>query len=367
MNTSIVVCGKKFDIGTRVVLWDEPSGFNAYDTTKYVRKEENRATGKVETKIIRGKRYKPRNFLIPNPTISQLQGIVTQFFLHHSGLYRARTTFDVLHKERKLSCHFILDDDGTLYQTLDLKEKAQHGGKCNPMSVGIEIDSRANADRFPNAYDERSQNKYKVGSRNKRVDFINGQKITGYEYNDAQYKTLIHLGIAMCEIFPIIGTNADFPRETGLTTKIIKKTISKPTSHLGFICHFHASRSKIDPVSFDFSRFLAGVKHKNPNQSSSLEASEETLPKTELETDDFFEELGIEVEPDVIVLENWFDIQTALVELGYNPGTIDGVWGKKTRKALRSFQASTPGLIEDGVWGPKTRAEMEKQLGRKNG
>jgi len=34
--------------------------------------------------------------------------------------------FKVLHDHRDLSVHFMLDLDGTIYQTLDLKERAWH-------------------------------------------------------------------------------------------------------------------------------------------------------------------------------------------------------------------------------------------------
>ena len=159
-NTSMVVCGKKYDIGTRVVLWGESVGFNGYNTSKYTYKKNDRKTGKTKTITVSGVRYSKRSWKTRSPTLEQLQGMVNQFFLHHSGLYRARDTFHVLHKQRRLSVHFILDDNGVLYQTLDLREKAWHGGKNNPQSVGIEIDSRAHVSRFPTAYDVAHQKKY---------------------------------------------------------------------------------------------------------------------------------------------------------------------------------------------------------------
>ena len=155
MNTSIVICGQKYDIGTRVVLWDESKGLNGYSQNKSVITEEDRKTGKKTTKTISGRRYGNRTLF--KLDLPGLQKIVTQFFLHHSGLYHSDTTFNVLHNERKLSVHFILDDDGTLYQTLDLVECAWHGGKSNKCSVGIEIDSRAMANQKPDAYSEYNQ------------------------------------------------------------------------------------------------------------------------------------------------------------------------------------------------------------------
>ena len=85
-NTCIVVCGKKYDIGTRVVLWNEPGGFNAYDTTTY--RTQDRKTGK--TILIQGKRYGSRLALGGTPSLAKLQKLVYQFALHHSGLYQDR-------------------------------------------------------------------------------------------------------------------------------------------------------------------------------------------------------------------------------------------------------------------------------------
>jgi N-acetyl-anhydromuramyl-L-alanine amidase AmpD len=35
--------------------------------------------------------------------------------------------------------HFLLDVDGTIYQTLDLHEKAFHATYANDFSIGVEI------------------------------------------------------------------------------------------------------------------------------------------------------------------------------------------------------------------------------------
>jgi len=42
--------------------------------------------------------------------------------------------------------HFMLDVDGTIYQTLDVKERAWQATKANDRSVGIEI---ANIGAYP--------------------------------------------------------------------------------------------------------------------------------------------------------------------------------------------------------------------------
>lgn len=46
-------------------------------------------------------------------------------------------------------------------------------------------------------------------------------------------------------------------------------------------------------------------------------------------------------------------IQHELARKGFDPGPIDGIWGRKTEKAVRAFQATT-GLVTDGIVGPIT-------------
>ena len=46
-------------------------------------------------------------------------------------------------------------------------------------------------------------------------------------------------------------------------------------------------------------------------------------------------------------------IQRKLQSLGYYSGSIDGVYGTATQKAVRNFQKSC-GISADGIAGPKT-------------
>lgn len=335
-NTSIVVCGTKYDIGTRVVLWDEPNGLNAYDTSKYTytKKVQDRKTGKIKKKkvVVSGARYSRRRKLVKKPSLKKLQKMVDQFFLHHSGLYRSEDTFHVLHQQRRLSVHFILDDDGVLYQTLDLREKAWHGGKNNPQSVGIEIDSRAHVKRFPNAYNESSQKKYGVGPRGKRVDFVGNRWILGYEYNDKQYTTLIRLGIVLRKIFPLMGGSAggafmDFPRNS--KGRIITSELKHPLKHRGLMCHYNNSATKNDPISLDHYRLVKGIMINNPYHHSTF-----------------------------LKVHTWADRQKWLSATGYDPGPVDGDFGPKTKSALQKFQKDNK-LHPDGVWGPKTEYMLD--------
>ena len=59
------------------------------------------------------------------------------------------------------------------------------------------------------------------------------------------------------------------------------------------------------------------------------------------------------------------DIQTALLNAGYNPGTVDGHMGKQTKEAIKTFQKAN-NLHIDGKVGKKTwellRGYLEKKI-----
>jgi uncharacterized protein (TIGR02594 family) len=52
-----------------------------------------------------------------------------------------------------------------------------------------------------------------------------------------------------------------------------------------------------------------------------------------------------------------FDVQQALARKGFDPGNIDGVWGRRTENAVRAFQAKNR-LSVDGIVGPVTRQKL---------
>jgi len=329
-NTSIVICGEKYDIGTRVVLWNEKYGLNGYNTSKYTIKSTDRKTGKEKIKVIKGKRYSSRS-KIRKVDREWLNKNVNQFFLHHSGMYRAAGTYLVLHKQRGLSVHFIMDDDGTIYQCLDVKEKAWHGGSCNPISVGIEIDSRASARRFPNAYSATNQKRFRVGPRKIKLDTIHGMKMRGFDYSDGQYSALIKLGKCLCEQ---LGIPKDFPRGRG--GKLVKGVMKNYRKYKGILCHYNMTKNKIDPISLNHDRILKGI-------GGNTNIPGDILPD------------------DIIDLRTWQGRQEALAELGHDPGPADGIYGRQTRGGIKSYQESM-NLEITGEWDQPTESSVATMI-----
>jgi soluble lytic murein transglycosylase-like protein len=58
------------------------------------------------------------------------------------------------------------------------------------------------------------------------------------------------------------------------------------------------------------------------------------------------------------------DIQKALSELGYQPGTADGIYGQKTKSAIQSFQRDI-GAPQDGLANSQLLERVQKELSRR--
>jgi ankyrin repeat protein len=52
-----------------------------------------------------------------------------------------------------------------------------------------------------------------------------------------------------------------------------------------------------------------------------------------------------------------YEVQKKLKELGYDPGSTDGIWGKKTKSAVKRFQLDN-GLPETGQLDAQTRVKL---------
>ena len=82
-------------------------------------------------------------------SLDRLRNVVRQFVVHHDGCFDSRTCFHVLHNERGLSVHFLIDNDGTIFQTLDLVDCAFQAAGVNEISVGVELANRGDASASP--------------------------------------------------------------------------------------------------------------------------------------------------------------------------------------------------------------------------
>src|SRR5580704_2028167 len=148
----IMVCGHYVHTGTRVILWTDPGGYDAYRVERRF-SPLDKADWEDTQREVKGmhtpNRYGMRKKMLTTNQIEEFRGggwdlpslqkVVDQFVIHFDVAGVSRECFKTLQDKRDLSVHFMLDIDGTIYQTLDLKERAAHATIANSRSVGIEI------------------------------------------------------------------------------------------------------------------------------------------------------------------------------------------------------------------------------------
>jgi N-acetylmuramoyl-L-alanine amidase len=201
--------------------------------------------------------YKPRFCLRPAlasfgarmPPMEAVKATIFQFVVHHDGCNSADMCFNVLHNERGLSVHFLLDNDGTIYQTIDLALCAYHAANWNPNSIGIELCNRGDALAEPHYYDSG-----RFGpKRDIRTIQINGHTMRAFDYTQAQKDSFVRLCKALARLLPNIP--AEFPQKSPGEQTWDTLTSSRSYSFRGYLGHYHLTPQKWDPGPFDFKDF----------------------------------------------------------------------------------------------------------------
>ena len=157
--------------------------------------------------------------------------------------------FNVLQNERGLSCHFLIDNDGTIYQTIDLSLMAYHASEWNTASIGVEFCNRGDAKKEPDYYSSG-----KRGPQRKPIPCrINGHTILAFDYTPAQYDAFMKLARALQRLLPNLP--AEFPQSSAGVASWDTMRTSASFSFSGYIGHYHLTNQKWDPGPFDFKDF----------------------------------------------------------------------------------------------------------------
>jgi N-acetyl-anhydromuramyl-L-alanine amidase AmpD len=210
--------------------------------------------------------------------------VVDQFVLHYDACGTSRQCFKILHDLRGLSVHFLLDVDGTIYQTLDLKERAWHATSSNTRSVGIEIAhigaySVSGRNPFADWYqaDPRGGTRLTIPPRFtdsglRRRDFVGrparpepvtgrvqGKELLQYDYTPEQYEALIKLTATLCRVFPKLA--CEYPRDAEGRLVTRRLPDAELESFQGILGHFHIQTNKVDPgPAFQWNAVVEGAR-----------------------------------------------------------------------------------------------------------
>ncbi|MGE0548758.1 MAG: N-acetylmuramoyl-L-alanine amidase [Kofleriaceae bacterium] len=184
-----------------------------------------------------------------NPPLDAVKAVIKQFVIHHDGCSSSDMCFSVLQNERGLSCHFLIDNDGTIYQTIDLAFAAYHAAEWNFGSIGVELCNRGDAKKEPGYY----QDGKKGPKRDHKACKINGHTFLAFDYTREQYDAMYRLSRALTRILPNIP--AEYPQ----TSPGIQSWDTMPTDasfgFSGFIGHYHLTAQKWDPGPFELKEF----------------------------------------------------------------------------------------------------------------
>lgn len=154
---------------------------------------------------------------------------------------------------RGISVHFLIDNDGTIYQTLDTTHIGWHAGSVNSRAVGVEI---------ANAYYPKYQSWYKkngFGERSIVKDaYVNGKKLKDHlDFYPVQIE-------ALKALFKALHKGLGIPLETPVNfngsqyTDTLSK--SKLKAFSGFIHHYHETSRKIDCGGLDLTKIIKDIK-----------------------------------------------------------------------------------------------------------
>lgn len=293
-KTAIVVLGEKFEIGTPVVLWNDRIGYDAYSTRcRFVDRE---LPGSAESPPKPG--ASPYRYGQRSPSgrgawvqrvkekgwdLKALQEQVRMFVVHYDAVGTSERCFRALHDIRGLSVQFMLDLDGTIYQTLDAKERAFHAGDVNDISVGVEIANLG----VRSGYDKKEFDAWYFAegdsivirppadarpgrrrirdfvARPARFEAIEGlvqrSRFLQWDFTDAQYEALAKLAAGLSRVFPRIKLEAPRDSDGSVTTVVLPET--RRRSFEGVVGHYHVSADKYDPgPAFDWKRYLAAAR-----------------------------------------------------------------------------------------------------------
>ena len=178
----------------------------------------------------------------------------TMIVTHWDAALSAKSCYNIL-KKRGISSHFVIDNDGTIYQMVDPQHIGWHAGnrKVNHASIGIDF-SNAYYTKYQKYYEKKGFGPRPVLSDN----VVHGRKLKDhlgyYPVQIEAYKALLkclhsHYGIPLTS--PTTGNG-----------KLLNAThpLSKSGKYKGVVCHYHLTNKKIDCAGLPLVEILNDIK-----------------------------------------------------------------------------------------------------------
>lgn len=246
MSQNIIACGRKVNIGARVVLWTEKKGFVCPN------KRGRQGCRQHDPSLNDAPSQNRLNYKIKNNQTAYQELIknVHQFVLHYDVCYTSYHCHQLMERSSFKGSHFYLDLDGTLFQTCDLYWKTNTAPaddrKGNERAVHVEISNLSwealarQSEYFPSKNDKYKKTRkgwqltlpeeyrskifnspFKArpsrafGNRGYFSRKINGKIIRMWDFTEEQYETLIKLSFGLNKLLPGIKLKVPVDKKTG--------------------------------------------------------------------------------------------------------------------------------------------------------
>ena len=178
------------------------------------------------------------------------------FFVAHWDVCLSSKMCHKVLEQRGISVHFAIDNDGTIYQFMDMNDTAWHAGSklWNTKSIGVEI---------ANAYYPKHQAWYvKQGLEERPIidDAVcHGAKLkpfTGFYPEQIEALKALMKAVHKATGIPL---EAPLGRDGNTNTNVSKKCASGKFE--GFISHYHLTKNKIDCAGLDLKKLMEEIKN----------------------------------------------------------------------------------------------------------
>jgi len=243
----------------------DPAEFRRHETEREAVQIANRPTADQKSIICNGEPFvidwpdvithkQPHGLLLPKNCYRKAKNErkPNMFVAHWDVCLSSKSCFNIL-KKRKLSVHFLIDNDGTIYQTMDCNDVAFHAGNraVNNNSIGVEIS---------NAYYPKYQDLYRKRGFGPRPLWKN-VKVHGRElepflgFYPVQEKAFAALAKALNNVY---GIALDTPAKNNQPVQTVYPEVKKGTYN-GVVNHYHITNRKIDCAGFEIDKILKNI------------------------------------------------------------------------------------------------------------
>lgn len=181
---------------------------------------------------------------IPAKNFKKKKGRKPSMFVVHWDACLSSASCAAVLKDRGLSVHFCIDNDGTIYQLVDCDDIAYHAGTVNAMSVGVEI-SNAFYPKFQTWYEKNGFGPRPVLSNTKIHKGTIPSHLGFYKIQEEALSVLVK---TVCNWY---GIPLQTPAEITEVPEVARG------SYKGVVSHYHVTAGKIDCAGLELEKIIA--------------------------------------------------------------------------------------------------------------